>query len=99
MNIDLYINVFNCYNSLMEDGDNMKKTVVELFAGVGGFRVGLNKVTRLDDNGRAIESNEYNFVWSNQWEPSTIIQPAYECYIERFGNSPNHTNIDISQIN
>jgi len=76
----------------------MKKTVVELFAGVGGFRVGLNAVEKLDTNGKAVEMNDWDFVWANQWEPSTKIQPAFDCYQTRFGFSENHVNKDISKI-
>ena len=76
----------------------MKKTIVELFAGVGGFRVGLNHVDKLDKNGKAVESNEWDFVFANQWEPSTKVQPAFDCYQTRFGKSKNHVNEDISTI-
>ena len=44
----------------------MKKTVIELFAGVGGFRVGLNNITKIDKNGHAIEKGPFTFVWANQ---------------------------------
>ena len=40
----------------------MKKTVIELFAGVGGFRIGLNNITSIDENGRAIENGDFEFV-------------------------------------
>ena len=56
----------------------MKKIrVVELFAGVGGFRIGLD----------AAKSNKakYETVWANQWEPSTVKQHAAEIYVQRFG--------------
>lgn len=76
----------------------MKKTVVELFAGVGGFRVGLNEVDLIDENGRAVEKNNFDFVWANQWEPSTKVQPAFDCYIKRFGESENHVNKDITSV-
>lgn len=77
----------------------MELDVVELFAGVGGFRVGLNHIKEFDKKtGLAIENGEWNFVYANQWEPSTKIQPAYECYITRFGNSNNVTNIDIANV-
>ncbi len=76
----------------------MDKTVVELFAGVGGFRVGLNKIKNFDENGRAIENGDWDFVWSNQWEPSTKEQHAYDCYSLRFGKE-NNSNEDISTIN
>lgn len=74
----------------------MELDVIELFAGVGGFRVGLNHIKKFDkETGRAIENGDWNFVYANQWEPSTKSQPAYECYIKRFGEE-NCTNIDIA---
>lgn len=76
----------------------MKLDVVELFAGVGGFRVGLNHIKEFDEvTGLAIENGDWNFVWANQWEPSTKTQPAYHCYITRFGES-NHSNVDINKV-
>lgn len=75
----------------------MKLTVVELFAGVGGFRVGLNHIKSLDNAGRAIEKGDWNFVWANQYEPSTKIQHAFECYITRFGKKDS-SNIDINKV-
>lgn len=59
--------------------------VAELFAGVGGFRIGLEK------------NKNYQVVWSNQWEPSTKIQHASMVYEARFGNK-NHSNVDIAQV-
>lgn len=73
----------------------MEKTVVELFAGVGGFRCGLNKVKFVD--GVVKESKNWNFVWANQWEPSTKIQHAFECYTARFGTS-EASNEDITKV-
>ena len=75
----------------------MEKTVVELFAGVGGFRVGLNEV-QLDKNGKIIEKDTFKFVWANQWEPSTKTQHAYECYKYRF-NDDSISNEDIATVN
>ena len=76
----------------------MDLTVVELFAGVGGFRVGLNNIKSFDKlTGLAKENGDWNFVWANQWEPSTKAQPAFECYIKRFGHE-NYSNLDISLI-
>ncbi len=75
----------------------MDKTVIELFAGVGGFRVGLNEITT-DDNGNTIEKDNFKFVWANQWEPSTKTQDAFNCYIKHFGESINHSNSDISLV-
>lgn len=85
----------------------MDKKVVELFAGVGGFRVGLNNVQGFDKNGIAIENGDWEFVWENQWEPSTKVQHAFECYKTRFnlkdsGNDKNNPlywcNKDISTV-
>lgn len=74
----------------------MDKTVVELFAGVGGFRIGLNNVEL--KNNKVKEKNNFDFVWTNQWEPATKIQDAYECYVKRFGNK-NTSNTDINLVN
>lgn len=60
--------------------------VCELFAGVGGFRLGLEK-----------SSNDYEFVWANQWEPGKKSQHAYDCYVSHFGTK-NHVNIDIAEV-
>ncbi|GFD92328.1 cytosine-specific methyltransferase [Alteromonas sp. KUL156] len=62
-----------------------KIKVAELFAGVGGFRLGLE------------ETNGYEIVWSNQWEPSTKIQHASLVYEKRFGKK-NHSNKDIATV-
>lgn len=76
----------------------MELKVVELFAGVGGFRVGLNHIKNFDEEtGLATENGVWDFVWANQWEPSTKAQPAFECYIKRFGKE-NHSNVDINKI-
>ena len=62
----------------------MEKTVIELFAGVGGFRCGMNQVELIDN--KVIENGNWNFVWANQWEPATKSQEAFDCYITRFGD-------------
>lgn len=74
----------------------MEKTVIELFAGVGGFRVGLNNIKEIDSEGKAIENGSFKFVWANQWEPSTKTQHAFDCYHKRFGG--NDSNEDISTV-
>lgn len=74
----------------------MEKTCVELFAGVGGFRCGLNKV--LLENDKVIENGNWKFLWANQWEPSTKTQDAYNCYGTRFGFN-GVSNIDIFEVN
>lgn len=63
---------------------NKKIKVAELFAGVGGFRLGLEK-------------SNYEVVWSNQWEPSTKMQHASMVYEARFGKE-NHSNEDINEV-
>ena len=68
----------------------MIKTI-ELFAGVGGFRVGL------EDANKNLKKDIYNIVWSNQWEPSTKTQHASNIYEARFG-SENHSNISIEDV-
>lgn len=76
-----------------------KIKVVELFAGVGGFRLGLEGW-----NGKSASSNyknsfetNYEVVWSNQWEPSTKLQHASAVYERRFGMD-NHSNQDIASV-
>jgi len=64
--------------------------VVELFAGVGGFRIGL------EGHGKH-KLNGYRTVWSNQWEPSTKRQHASEVYAARFGEE-GHSNEDIAKV-
>lgn len=77
----------------------MDKTAIELFAGVGGFRVGLNNITGFDqETGRANENGPWKFVWANQWEPAEKAQSAYKCYAKRFGEE-DVTNLDISTVN
>ena len=65
--------------------------VIELFAGVGGFHLGLSKCNIQDDN------SPYEIVWSNQWEPSTKKQHASLVYQSCFPNTP-HTNGDIAKV-
>ena len=60
--------------------------VTELFAGVGGFRIGLEGA-----------SDAYETVWSNQWEPSTQHQDASLVYQARFGRK-GHCNKDINTV-
>lgn len=75
----------------------MELKVAELFAGVGGFRVGLNHITSINgETGKAEEHGNWEFVWANQYEPSTKKQHAYECYSIRFGkNSCSNEDINL----
>ena len=63
---------------------NSVGTVAELFAGVGGFRIGLARAG-------------LKTVFSNQWEPSTKIQHASSVYIANFGED-GHSSIDIAKV-
>lgn len=74
--------------------------VAELFAGVGGFRLGLegwNGKSASSGYKENIESDAYKVVWSNQWEPSTKVQHASLVYENRFGKE-GHANEDISSV-
>lgn len=73
----------------------MEKTAIELFAGVGGFRCGLNHVELKD--GKVVEKGNWKFLWANQWEPATKSQEAYECYAKRFGED-SVSNVDIFEV-
>ena len=70
----------------------MKKTMVELFAGVGGFRLGMERL----DSG-------WDTVWFSQWEPGKAKQWAHDCYVGHFGDMPDLNNkmttgIDIAKV-
>ncbi|MCM1213499.1 MAG: DNA (cytosine-5-)-methyltransferase [Lachnospiraceae bacterium] len=79
----------------------MKKTVCELFAGVGGFRCGLNSISSIED---AARPEKWETVWFNQWEPADKkIQWAHDCYVNRFGTcmdlgGRDTTNVDIHSV-
>ena len=69
----------------------MKKIrIVELFAGVGGFRVGLEGLPKNKDA-------KFEVVWSNQWEPGTKTQHASMVYESIWGNK-NHICEDIAKV-
>ena len=61
--------------------------VIELFAGVGGFRVGLERAN----------PDFYHIVWSNQWEPATKTQHAWRTYERVYGDG-SCVNTDIAQV-
>ena len=70
----------------MPKRNDNKIKVVELFAGVGGFRIGLEGA-----------SDAFETIWNNQWEPSTVHQDASLVYRARFG-SKGHSNKDINLV-
>lgn len=70
----------------------MKKTICELFAGVGGFRLGFDRL-----------ESDWETVWFSQWEPGAKTQWAHDCYVKHFGDSKDlkgeyHTGEDISTV-
>jgi DNA (cytosine-5)-methyltransferase 1 len=72
--------------------------VAELFAGVGGFRLGLEGVSaRRSPDGKARRGVRFKVVWSNQWEPATKAQHASDCYVARFGDE-GHSCEDIAVV-
>ena len=58
--------------------------VAELFAGVGGFRIGLARAG-------------WKTTFSNQWEPATKVQHASDVYVAQFGED-GHANTDIAKV-
>jgi len=54
--------------------------VVELFAGVGGFRLGLEGWGNRKLKG-------FKTIWANQYEPTTNIQHACDTYFQQFGKN------------
>ena len=60
---------------------------IELFGGVGGFRVGLESANK-----------KFKCVWSNQYEPSTPkVQSAADVYRYHFGDK-TLSNVDINEV-
>lgn len=73
--------------------------VVELFAGVGGFRLGLEGwegKSAISGYEKKLNSH-YEVVFSNQWEPSTKVQHASMVYEKRWGKK-GHSNVDVSTL-
>lgn len=71
----------------------MEKTICELFAGVGGFRLGFDRL-----------NSGWETTWFSQWEPGAKTQWAHDCYVQHFGecadlNGEYHTGEDISLMN
>jgi len=71
----------------LDSNSRIPLTVVELFAGVGGFRRGLE-----------LSGADWSFVWANQWEPGKKAQYAFDCYVSHFGKGENHVCKDINRV-
>lgn len=83
------------HNTLKNDSrQDQPLRVVELFAGVGGFRLGLEG---LPGNKKA-HNKRFKTVWFNQWEPATKRQHAHETYVARFGDVDGYTGFDIAAV-
>ena len=85
----------------------MERTVCELFAGVGGFRCGLNAIHGPEDmriGGARSREEKWSTVWFNQWEPAEKnTQYAHDCYVYHFGTcldkaGQDTTNVDIEEV-
>ena len=68
----------------------MQKTTCELFAGVGGFRLGFDHL-----------NSGWQTTWFSQWEPGAKTQWAHDCYVQHYGDCADlrgeyHTGEDIS---
>ncbi len=73
--------------------------VAELFAGVGGFRLGLEGAPseEWETDILKVEDTGYRVVWSNQWEPGSNKQWASRVYTERFGEG-GHEGGDLHEF-
>ena len=70
----------------------MDKTICELFAGVGGFRLGFERL-----------ETGWKTTWFSQWEPGAKTQWAHSCYVQHFGDCKDlrgefHTGEDINVV-
>lgn len=70
----------------------MQKTICELFAGVGGFRLGFDHL-----------NSGWKTTWFSQWEPGAKTQWAHDCYVQHYGDCADmrgeyHTGEDISEM-
>lgn len=70
----------------------MEKTICELFAGVGGFRLGFDHL-----------NSGWETTWFSQWEPGAKTQWAHDCYVQHYGDCADlrgefHTGEDISAM-
>lgn len=70
----------------------MEKKTVELFAGVGGFRLGLERL-----------NSGWETSWFSQWEPGKKKQWAHDCYVYHYGDLQDlsgeyTTGVDVSEV-
>lgn len=67
--------------------------VAEMFAGVGGFRVGF------DDANVTLSTHVFDTVWANQWEPDgrPTKQFAWKCYEVHYGTG-SCVNEDVAKV-
>lgn len=75
-------------------------TVAELFAGVGGFRLGLEGYKDSSNKANNLpKAGTFKTIWANQWEPpgSPTRQFAANCYRTHFGND-SVVNEDINKV-
>ena len=91
----------------------MKKTMVELFANVGGFRL---RMARLHSGWETCKRQALftpwwqnhltahrETIWFSQWEPGKTKQWAHDCYVGHYGDLPDLNNemttgIDIGKF-
>ncbi len=81
------------YDHAAEGETGRRPTAAELFAGVGGFHIALDRAG-------------FDVVWSNQWEPATKAQHAFENYehhvangdFQRFGRGIDSPHADLGLV-
>lgn len=78
--------------AICQGGLNMEKKICELFAGVGGFRCGFERL-----------HSGWETTWFSQWEPGARTQWAHDCYVQHFGDcldllGESHTGNDIATV-
>lgn len=82
------------YTLKNKSGQDQVLRVAELFAGVGGFRLGLEGLA----GKKKKHQRRFKTVWFNQWEPATKTQHAFSVYANRFGNIDWNSNRDIASV-
>ena len=84
----------------MSKKNNGPLRVVELFAGVGGFRLGLegyNGKSPLSGYKKAMK-NDFKVIWSNQYEPLTATRQHANLVYKNKWNEGTHTEEDIALL-